>query len=94
MRAVDSVSFTPDGGVVISFLDPATDVRNRGLLTMGHQLVIQPGEGGRDYGDEVEDLRDAVRRLLDDAMNDWATTTDVGVPMTPSEERSLDDEGD
>lgn len=78
MKIINTIQFLDDGAVVLTYLDPATDVRNRELLLASHQLCIRPGRGGRDYLDEIEDVRDAARRLLDDALEDWATTTDVG----------------
>lgn len=89
MRVIDSISFAPDGAVVLSFLDTTTDVRNGELLLMSHQLIVRPGEGGRDYGDEIEDVREAAQRLLNDAMDDWNTTSDIGVamPEDPDDER-------
>ncbi len=75
---VASVIFGEDGGVLVSFFQPTTDVRNRGLLVMARQLQIAPGEeGGADYRDEIEDVRDAVRRLLKDALEDFDTTDAV-----------------
>lgn len=89
MKVVNSIQFLDDGSVVLQFMDPATDVRNRELLVMGHQLLVRPGDGGRDYEDEIEDVRDAANRLLDDVMQDWLTTTDVGVQI---EEGDRDDD--
>lgn len=70
-RVVSTVTFTEDGGIVINFMDPVGDVRNRDLLMMSHQILIGAGEGGRDYGDEIEEVRDAVDRLLTDALEDF-----------------------
>lgn len=78
MMVVQSLSFLEDGSVAVTYMDSTTDVRNRELLVMHHQLLIRPGTQGKDYLDEIEDVRDAVKRLLDDALEDWQTTTDVG----------------
>ena len=72
--AVASVQFLDDGSVLVAYMDTATDVRNRGLLIETHQLQVKPGKGGRDYGDEIEDVREAAVRLLKDAMEDFANT--------------------
>lgn len=73
-RAVSSVLFLEDGGVVVQWMDERVDVKNRGLLVQSHQMQIDPGEGGKDYKDEIEDVRDAVARLLNDALDDFAST--------------------
>lgn len=81
MKVVNSIQFLDDGSVVLQFMDLSSDVRNKELLVMSHQLLVRPGDGGRDYEDEIEDVRDAARRLLDDVMQDWLSTTDVGVQI-------------
>ena len=71
---IGSVSFGEDGSVLITYMTMPTDVRNRGLLIGSHQIQISPGEAGKDYGDEIEDVRDAAGRLLADALEDFGNT--------------------
>lgn len=73
MIEVASVIFGDDGSVLVSYVDASTDVRNRGLLVKAHQLQISPGDGSKDYQDEIEDVRDAIMRLLHDALEDFST---------------------
>lgn len=77
-RQVSSVTFLEDGSVVIVYMDPSSDVRNRGLVIQSHQIHIARGEGTKDYGDEIDDVDDAVKRLLDDALEDFLNTEAVG----------------
>lgn len=70
MRVVSSVIFTEEGGVILNFMDTEADVRNAEKLMMSHQLLVGASDG-RDYGDEIEDVRDAVNRLLADALEDF-----------------------
>lgn len=80
MRTVASVQFVEDGSMVVVYMDAARDVRNRELLVMSHQLHIMPGRpGGHDYEDEIEDVRDAVKKLLNDALEDFEA------PVHPSD---------
>lgn len=74
MRVVSTVTFMEDGSVVIVYLDPSSDVRNRGLLVQSHQLHIGRGDDAKDYGEEIDDLNDAIKRLLDDALDDFVNT--------------------
>lgn len=67
---VSSLAFTEDGGVIINFMDVDADIRNTEKLMMSHQLLIGSSDG-RDYGDEIEDVRDAVNQLLADALEDF-----------------------
>lgn len=71
---IASVSFQVDGSVIITYMDAVQDERNRGLLLANHQIQVFPGEDGKDYGDEIEDVRDAVKRLLADALSDFVET--------------------
>ena len=74
---VASIAFSEEGAVLVSYMETSTGVRNRGLLVQTHQLQIAPGNGGADYGDEIEDVLDAILRLLRDALEDFATTEAV-----------------
>lgn len=76
---VASIAFSEEGAVLVSYMETTTGVRNRGLLVQSHQLQIAPGEGGTDYGDEIEDVRDAILRLLRDALEDFANTDAVAL---------------
>ena len=71
---VASIAFSEEGAVLVTYMETTTAVRNRGLLVMSQQLQISPGDGGADYGDEIEDVREAILRLLRDALSDFATT--------------------
>lgn len=77
MNQVSAVQFVEDGSVLVTYMDPGTDVRNRGLVIKTHQVHVKPGEGGKDYLDEIEDVRDAVKRLLRDALEDFDNTDPV-----------------
>jgi len=88
MRAVRSVEFLEDGSVLIVYMDPTTDVRNRNLLVHSHQLHVARGDTMKDYGDEIDDVTDAVKRLLDDALEDWNNTAPTA---TSSSTTSNDD---
>lgn len=85
---IASVSFQMDDSVIITYMDAVQDERNGGLLVANHQIQVHPGEGGRDYGDEIEDVRDAVKRLLADALNDFVATPPASAG---DNERSQDD---
>lgn len=78
-RVIASISFSEEGAVAITWMDVSTDVRNGGLLVASHQLLVNPGDGGKDYGDEIDAVRDAALGLLDDALEDFATTEAVNV---------------
>jgi hypothetical protein len=78
MRVVSSVQFIEDGSVVLVYMDPSSDVRNRGLVVQSHQIHIARGQDAKDYGDEIDMLVDAAKRLLDDALDDWESTEPVG----------------
>lgn len=71
---IAGVSFLEDGSVIVTYMDAVQDQRNRGLLVANHQIQIHPGDDGRDYADEIEDVRDAVKRLLSDALQDFVNT--------------------
>ena len=83
---VASIVFSSEGPVLVTYMDEVQDIRNRGLLVQTHQIEIAPGDDGRDYGDEIQDVKDAVMRLLKDALEDFATTP----PSDPANERSQD----
>ncbi len=85
---IASVAFQADGSVIVTYMDAVQDERNRGLLVANHQIQIHPGEDGRDYADEIEDVRDAVKRLLADALNDFVETPPAS---EDDNERSRDD---
>jgi hypothetical protein len=70
---IASLVFT-DEGVLVTYMDPIGDVRNRGLLVRSMQMHIATGDGGKDYGEEIEDLKDAAGRLLVDALEDFQST--------------------
>jgi hypothetical protein len=72
VRVISTITFMEDG-VLVVYMDPEVDVRNEGKLILTHQLHVS-GETSSDYGDEIEDLRDAARRLLSDALEDFDTT--------------------
>lgn len=84
MRQISTVSFLEDGSVVIVYMDPSQDVRNRGLVIQSHQVHIARGQGTKDYADEIDDVDDALKRLLDDALEDWHNTEAVG-PATAND---------
>lgn len=77
MIAISTVTFIEDGSVLVTYMDPTTDVRNRGLVIKTHQVRVLPGQGGKDYEDEIEDIRDAVKRLLKEALEDFDHTDPV-----------------
>lgn len=83
---VASIVFSSEGPVLVTYMDEVQDIRNRGLLMQTHQIEIVPGEDGRDYGDEIQDVKDAVKQLLKDALEDFATT----LPFDHANERSQD----
>lgn len=70
---VSSVTFTGDGGVLLTYMELPDDVRNRGLLVGSHQLAISSGTP-QDYQTAIEDLRAAVTALLRDALEDFRST--------------------
>lgn len=82
MRVISSVTFMEDGSVVIVYMDPSSDVRNRGLVAVSHQAHIARG-GNQDYAQEIDDLNDAAVRLLNDALEDFDETEPVGPATTP-----------
>lgn len=71
---VSTIQFAEDGSVLVTFMDTVEDIRNRGLVVQTHQVHVFPGKGGRDYGDEIEDIREAAKRLVKDAMDDFNHT--------------------
>lgn len=77
-RVVGSIAFSEEGPVLVSWMEP-TDVRNGGLLMMTKSMEIHPGEDGKDYGEEIEDVKDAIKRLLADALEDFEATADIAV---------------
>lgn len=73
--AIGSLTFAEDGqSVVFTFMDTHADVRNRGLVTMTHQLAVLRGRGAKDYGDEMDELARAALALLVDALEDYRNT--------------------
>lgn len=82
MNVISSVQFMEDGSVVILYMDPSGDVRNRGLVAMSRQLHISRG-GNQDYAQEIDDVNDAAMRLLVDALEDFDETEPVGPATTP-----------
>lgn len=73
MRVISSCTFMDDGSVVILYMDPSSDVRNKGLVAVSHQVHIARG-GDQDYAQEIDDLNDAALHLLDDALEDFDET--------------------
>ncbi len=90
MNQISQIAFTPDG-VVITYLDLATDVRNEGRLLAHHVLHID-ASSGRDYLDEVENLQEAAKALLADALEDFHNTEPWGQPALPGMANDDDEE--
>lgn len=80
---IQGIQFIEGGeAILINYMIPAKDVRNRELLMMSHQLCVNRGDGGRDYGDEIDAVEDAALALLRDALEDWESPrTDVGIKI-------------
>lgn len=71
-----------EGGLLVNYMVPSADVRKGELLVMTHQLCVLRGSGHGDYGDEIDDVEEAVQALLRDALEDWNDPrTDVGIQM-------------
>lgn len=90
---VQGVQFVEDG-VLVTYMQPPTDVRNRELLVLSHQLLVV--RGGKDgYGDELDDLYEACQNFLADKLEDFLTSTDVGIHPPPARaEPAADDDDD
>jgi hypothetical protein len=87
---VGSITLSEDAQtVVITYMHATEDVRNRGLVSQTHQIAINRGQGGKDYGDEFDDLYEAINALLVDALEDFH-----GSPAYQPRGSRADDEGD
>lgn len=84
---IAGLDFGPEGSVVITYMDAVQDQRNRGLLTVQHTMQVLPGDGGKDYGEEIEDVRDAAMRLLRDALEDFAHTPPASEDAAAGDDR-------
>jgi hypothetical protein len=92
--AIRSVVFGEDI-VEIVYMTPQ-DVRNGGLVMQSHVLGVSMAP---DYADEIEDVLDAIKRLVRDALEDFeltppVTPTDVVAPdvVEPGEPEDDDDD--
>lgn len=86
MRVVRSVTFNDDC-VEVMYLDMDVDIRNDGKLLMTRVVGID--SMSPDYAEEIEDVKDAVRRLLDDALEDWrATRPDHSTSVQTDQDRT------
>lgn len=82
---ITNVGFLPDG-IEIGYIRVPRDVRKNGLLWT-HSVLVPIGS---DYDEEIETFMDALRALLDDALDD----EDRAEPINPNEEEEEPDDGD
>lgn len=83
VRVVQAVTFGDDD-VVIQYMTLPDDVRNKGLLVMTRSLVISEGDEA-DYVQEIADLKAAALALLNDALEDFATTEPLEMGISSAE---------
>ena len=86
MRQIGNVEFDGDR-VVITYVDPDTDIRNNGLVMATHTLIVLRSPA---YADEIAALEEAASELLEDAFEDYQSTD----PVTAVPAADLDDGGD
>ncbi len=86
MRQIGGVEFDDDR-IVITFMDPDQDIRNKGLVMQTHQIVVLRSPA---YADEIDALEEAAKELLEDAYGDFQDTD----PVAATPVADLDDEGD
>lgn len=85
-RIIRGISIQPDG-VMIEYLDVATDIRTNGL-TLNHTCFIPFGD---DYDDELEEVVEAAQRALSDALDDFDNLEphDVKAEITAAAEMAV-----
>ena len=64
---VRGVTFSPDGGVAIDYMEPLKDLRKNDLA-INHSIYI-PAED--EYEDEIEEVQKTILYLLADALEDF-----------------------
>lgn len=63
---IATVAFEPQG-MVVQYID-TDEVRLKGQVVMSRQLAIGATD---EYREEIGEIREAVERLLADALSDW-----------------------
>lgn len=82
---VQSLTFV-QGGIVVQYMDLASDVRVKGALVLSRQLSISAGHP--DYGEDIETLHARVVRVLKNALEDFEDSD----PVDTEAEQPNDDE--
>ena len=75
LKTNEFVLMAEDGHDVVGFI-AVMDLPEAGYQALVDNLHVVPHLKGYGIGGKL--MRAAARRLLDDALEDWATTTDVG----------------
>ena len=65
---IRGLSFDPDGGVAMEYVNPANDIKASGVM-QNHTIFI-PGGDRSEYLDEITALQDAAMYLLRDVLDD------------------------
>lgn len=80
---ISTIAFERDG-LVVTYLDTATDVRVNGKVILSHQAMLSLDHP--DYGEDAQLLHRQAVRLLQNALEDFANSA----PYEPQDE--LDDD--
>ena len=87
-REVSDIAFEPDGTCHVTFLE-TRDIRCEGAVALRQTIRIAPTD---QYADGIQDVADAVQRLIKDALADWSVSdpadVEIGAPVPL--ERPLD----
>lgn len=75
---INTIAFEPEG-LVVTYLDVATDVRVEGKVILNHQAMISGAHP--DYADDIEALHHQAKRLLQNALEDFAESA----PFSPDD---------
>lgn len=82
---VQSVTFMQDG-IVVQYMDLASDVRVKGALVRSQQLSLSSAHP--DYRDDIEALHSRVVRVLKNALEDFEDSD----PVDPETDQPDEDE--
>lgn len=81
-----SVSFD-EAGIIVGYMDTATDVRVEGAVVLQHQARLDAGHP--DYGDDIALLQRMAEKTLKNALEDFATSD----PWKPEDDEDDDEKG-
>lgn len=82
---IDTITFTPQG-LAITYLDP-NDIRVEGKVILAHQLQLSNSHP--DYRADAERLAELARKVVTNAMEDWAITPPHREPIADNDDRGM-----